>query len=71
MMILFSSHAQKEPFAGWIDNYNGPIGMLIGSGLGITRTMYCDPENIADFTPVDVCAKSMIIGAWKRAHEPK
>lgn len=61
----------KEPFPGWIDNFNGPVGLLIGSGLGIMRTMYCNPDNIADFTPVDVCIKAMIIGAWKRAYEPK
>ncbi|KAG5684738.1 hypothetical protein PVAND_013952 [Polypedilum vanderplanki] len=63
--------SMTEPFPGWIDNFNGPIGLLVGSGLGITRTMYCDPDNIADFTPVDVCVKAMIISAWKRAHEPK
>ena len=43
----------------------------LGCAIGITRTMYCDPKNIADFTPVDVCVKAMIIAAWKRAHEPK
>jgi alcohol-forming fatty acyl-CoA reductase len=61
----------KDPFPGWVDNFNGPVGLLIGSGLGILRTMYCNPDNIADFTPVDVCIKAMIIAAWKRAHEPK
>lgn len=61
----------KEPFPGWIDNFNGPVGLLVGSGIGITRTMYCNPDNIADFTPVDVCIKAMIVAAWKRAHEPK
>jgi alcohol-forming fatty acyl-CoA reductase len=61
----------KDPFPGWIDNFNGPVGMLVGSGIGITRTMYCNPDNIADFTPVDVCIKAMIIAAWKRAHEPR
>lgn len=67
--IVISS--MKEPFPGWIDNFNGPVGMLVGSGLGITRTMYCNPDNIADFTPVDICIKAMIIAAWKRAHEPR
>ena len=45
----------------------GPIGMLAGSGVGIVRTMLCDPNNRADFTPVDVCIKALIIAAWKRA----
>lgn len=67
--IVISS--MKEPFPGWIDNFNGPVGLLVGSGLGITRTMYCNPDNIADFTPVDICIKAMIIAAWKRAHEPR
>lgn len=66
--IVISSMA--EPFPGWVDNFNGPVGLLVGSGIGITRTMNCDPNNFADFTPVDVCIKAMIIAAWKRAHEP-
>lgn len=61
----------REPFPGWVDNFNGPVGILAGSAIGITRTMHCDPNNIADFTPVDVCTKAMIIAAWKRAFEPR
>lgn len=41
--------------------------MLVGSGIGIVRTMHSNPDNHCDFTPVDVCAKAMIIAAWKRA----
>ena len=67
--IVISS--MKEPFPGWIDNFNGPVGLLLGSGLGIMRSMYCSPDSIADFTPVDICIKSMITAAWKRAHEPR
>lgn len=67
--IVISS--MKEPFPGWIDNFNGPVGLLVGSGLGIMRSMYCNPDNIADFTPVDICIKAMIIAAWKRAYEPR
>ena len=63
--IVISS--MKDPFPGWLDNFNGPVGLLVGCGIGITRTMYCDPDNIADFTPVDVCIKAMIAAAWKRA----
>lgn len=33
------------------------------------RTMYCDPDNIADFTPVDVAIKGMIVAVWKRGTE--
>lgn len=61
----------KDPFPGWIDNFNGPVGLLVGCGMGITRTMYCNPDNIADFTPVDVSIKAMIVAAWKRALDEK
>lgn len=60
-----------EPFPGWVDNFNGPVGILVGSGIGLTRTMHCDPDNVADYTPVDVCIKAIIIAAWKRAYEPR
>lgn len=61
----------KEPLIGWVDNFNGPVGLLVGSAIGIVRTMYSNPDNRCDFTPVDLCVKGMIIAAWKQAHEPK
>uniref|UniRef100_A0A182J7H3 Fatty acyl-CoA reductase n=1 Tax=Anopheles atroparvus TaxID=41427 RepID=A0A182J7H3_ANOAO len=66
--IVISS--MKDPIPGWMDNFNGPVGLLVGCGIGLCRTMYCDPNNIADFTPVDVCIKAMIVAAWKRGTEP-
>ena len=27
----------SEPMPGWIDNYNGPVGLLVGCGFGINR----------------------------------
>lgn len=61
----------SQPFPGWTDNFNGPIGLLVGCGCGIIRTMHCDPNVVSDFAPVDVAIKSMIVAAWKRAHEPQ
>ena len=63
--------AMKEPVPGWVDNFNGPVGLLVGCGVGIMRTAQVAPKYIADFTPVDVCIKAMIIAAWKRAHQKK
>ncbi|XP_058820697.1 putative fatty acyl-CoA reductase CG5065 [Topomyia yanbarensis] len=62
--IVISS--MRDPIPGWMDNFNGPVGLLVGSGIGICRTMYCDPNNVSDYTPVDVCIKAMIVAAWKR-----
>ncbi|CAO1418029.1 unnamed protein product [Diamesa hyperborea] len=63
--------AMKEPLPGWVDNFNGPVGLLVGCGVGIMRTAQVAPKYIADFTPVDVCIKAMIIAAWKRAYQEK
>ncbi|XP_045770535.1 fatty acyl-CoA reductase 1-like [Maniola jurtina] len=62
--IVISSHT--EPLVGWIENLNGPVGMMIASGKGILRTMYTNPDLEADYIPVDVCIKSFIAGAWAR-----
>lgn len=62
---------EKINFTGWVDNFNGPMGILLASTLGINKTMYCDPKNTLDMIPVDICAKAMIVASWKRAHEPK
>ncbi|XP_011705903.1 PREDICTED: putative fatty acyl-CoA reductase CG8306 [Wasmannia auropunctata] len=55
-----------DPVAGWIDNFNGPIGMLIGGGKGVLRVLWSDPTIISDFAPVDAAIKGIIITAWKR-----
>lgn len=62
--------ALDEPIPGWIDNFNGPAGILTACGLGIYRTTYGDPEVVSDFTPVDTSIKAMIVGCWKQAVDP-
>ncbi|XP_063926565.1 fatty acyl-CoA reductase 1-like [Zophobas morio] len=56
-----------EPIPGWIDNFNGPIGLTVGCGKGLVRIIYSDPNNITDFMPVDVTVKALIISSWKQA----
>ncbi|XP_034947439.1 fatty acyl-CoA reductase 1-like [Chelonus insularis] len=56
----------SEPIRGWLDNFNGPVGMLIGGGKGILRTAFGNAQLIADYIPVDVAIKAMIITTWKR-----
>lgn len=57
----------EEPMPGWIDNFNGPTGLLTACGLGIYRTCYGEPDVVSDFTPVDIAIKAMIVAAWKLA----
>jgi len=59
-----------EPVEGWLDNFNGPIGLFVGGGKGVLRVVYVDPVVTSDFIPVDVAIKAMIIAAWKRGLKP-
>ncbi|CAG4949380.1 unnamed protein product [Parnassius apollo] len=59
--------AWKEPLPGWVDNMNGPTGLLIGSGKGVIRTMHCEPSYQADAIPVDVVVNGCILIAYVTA----
>ncbi|XP_026483587.2 putative fatty acyl-CoA reductase CG5065 [Vanessa tameamea] len=53
--------AYKEPIPGWIDNLNGPTGILIGGGKGVIRTMICNENYHADLLPVDMAVNACIL----------
>jgi fatty acyl-CoA reductase len=62
----------REPMPGWIDNYNGPSGMLVATSKGMLRTMLGNSTATADIVPVDVCVNMMIAIAWHTAiKQPK
>jgi len=54
----------KEPFPGWIDNFNGPTGIFAAIGNGLLRVMKGDAEATADVIPVDVTVNVLIASAW-------
>ncbi|XP_071054447.1 putative fatty acyl-CoA reductase CG5065 [Onthophagus taurus] len=51
----------SEPFPGWVDNLNGPTGLMIGCGKGIIRSMLCNAQSVADLVPVDITINRMIV----------
>ena len=57
----------REPIRGWVDNINGPTGMMIASGKGILRTMLFNSKACADIIPVDTVINLMITVAWYTA----
>lgn len=59
--------AMDEPIPGWVDNFNGPVGLLMACGIGIMRTTFGDPDVVSDFIPVDTSIKAMLVAAWHRA----
>lgn len=60
-----------EPVPGWLDNFNGPIGMLVACGIGVLRTNLADPDVVLDFIPVDVTVQGLILAAYKVGQKPK
>uniref|UniRef100_A0A182HM10 Fatty acyl-CoA reductase n=1 Tax=Anopheles arabiensis TaxID=7173 RepID=A0A182HM10_ANOAR len=54
----------REPIPGWTDNINGPVGLLIGAGKGVIRSMYCDSDGYGDYLPVDFAVSAMCVCTW-------
>lgn len=57
----------SEPFPGWLDSCNGPVGLMYGVGKGIIRIVYGDPNARTDYIPIDVCVQFMLIASWFKA----
>ncbi|XP_018562772.1 putative fatty acyl-CoA reductase CG5065 [Anoplophora glabripennis] len=58
-----------DPVPGWIDNFNGPVGILVASGKGIMRSVYANPQITSDYVPCDILVKGTILATWKRGLE--
>ncbi|CAH1394511.1 unnamed protein product [Nezara viridula] len=55
----------KEPMEGWVDNLNGPIGILIGGAKGVIRSMHCFIEYSAELIPVDMAINGIMVAIPK------
>lgn len=56
--------AAVEPVHGWVDSLNGPMGLLVGAGKGVIRSMHVKGENRAQVVPVDVAINALITIGW-------
>jgi len=63
--------AWREPFPGWVDNFNGATGVMAGVGKGVMRTLHCRRACIADMVPVDICINLCCVLAWKISSTPR
>ncbi|CAI6356237.1 unnamed protein product [Macrosiphum euphorbiae] len=57
----------NDPIKGWIDNFNGPIGLMMACGKGVVRVTYTEKSIVPDYMAVDISIKSMIVAAWHRS----
>ncbi|XP_025268577.1 putative fatty acyl-CoA reductase CG5065 [Camponotus floridanus] len=63
--IVFPSY--KEPLPGWVDNLNGPVGLFVGVGKGIIKSIICNDNLYIEIIPVDLAINDLIIIAYKIA----
>ncbi|KAI4499659.1 hypothetical protein M0802_005229 [Mischocyttarus mexicanus] len=54
----------REPMPGWVDNLNGPIGILAGAGKGLIRIHHCDGSVKVCLVPGDLTINALIVCAW-------
>jgi len=64
------SASWQEPVPGWVDNLNGPTGMIAGASKGVLRTLYCGRGLRADLVPVDIPINLLCCVAWRTATRP-
>jgi alcohol-forming fatty acyl-CoA reductase len=57
----------QEPFPGWVDSLNGPIGIMVAGAKGVMRSMLCEAEFHAEVIAVDIAINGLIIIAQKNA----
>ncbi|KOB66926.1 Fatty acyl-CoA reductase 1, partial [Operophtera brumata] len=48
-IVIALCPAVNEPIPGWVDSLNGPVGVMIGAGKGVIRTMLCDGRYTAQY----------------------
>ncbi|XP_060836401.1 fatty acyl-CoA reductase wat-like [Rhopalosiphum padi] len=54
----------SEPEPGWLNNLNGPTGILTGVMVGFLRTLQLSRDKITDIIPVDYTANALISVMW-------
>ncbi|KAL4148043.1 hypothetical protein QTP88_002347 [Uroleucon formosanum] len=55
---------KSEPEPGWVENLNGPTGILTGFMAGIFRTIKMGGHKVADIVPADYTANALISVMW-------
>lgn len=64
--------SMSEPFPGWCDSKNGPMGVLLGASTGLLRTVHGNGKAIPDLIPCDFVVNSIIVaGASVVSNENK
>ncbi|XP_055837530.1 putative fatty acyl-CoA reductase CG5065 isoform X2 [Episyrphus balteatus] len=55
------SPSAYEPLPGWVDNLNGPTGLMVGAGKGVIRSILVDKTNLSEVIPVDYAINGLVV----------
>lgn len=55
---------KSEPEPGWLENINGPTGMITGTMVGFLRAVPNIGSNITDIIPADYTVNALISVMW-------
>ncbi|XP_050316024.1 fatty acyl-CoA reductase 1-like [Anthonomus grandis grandis] len=54
----------KEPIPGFFNNLQSPMGIFVGAGKGVIRSVYMDSKSYANLIPADSTINVMLVAAW-------
>lgn len=57
---MIVSPSAYEPVPGWVDNLNGPTGLMVGAGKGVIRSMLIDTRHKSEVIPVDYAINGLV-----------
>ncbi|XP_050536683.1 fatty acyl-CoA reductase wat-like [Daktulosphaira vitifoliae] len=58
----------KEPIPGYLENMNGPSGVVAGTIVGFLRAIPCKLNNVVDIVPADYTVNALIASMWDTAN---
>lgn len=64
MIHFLVTPSLNDPLPGWVDNFYGLIGIIVGGGEGVLRVFNASKHICVDEISVDIVIKS-IITTWK------
>jgi len=56
--------SMREPVPGWVDNFNGPTGLVCAIACGFLKSVYSKKQLKTDFIPVDVVVNTILVAVW-------
>ncbi|KAI5638938.1 male sterility protein domain-containing protein [Phthorimaea operculella] len=57
----------RDPFPGWVENFNGATGVIANVLCGVLRVLSLDISENGEMVPVDIAIHTFIAAAWELA----